>query len=174
MQWLESNLLDGGSCLDRSLCHLLCLDPSHALPCRWATLVRKYVCCLGVMVYTSILTVFLGVGSLLGYCSYNLYKIWPSDDPETNKNIFQVFFLLFFTFIAEFCSWTGRQRSSTTSWSRRTLGWRSPPSLGSSFLLLSASSSSFGRGSELPLPWLSRCWFNYTCILRSVATNQGS
>ena len=43
------------------------------------------------MVYTSILTVFLGVGSLLGYCSYNLYNIWPSDDPETNKNIFQVF-----------------------------------------------------------------------------------
>ena len=42
------------------------------------------------MVYTSILTVFLGVGSLLGYCSYNLYNIWPSDDPETNKNIFQV------------------------------------------------------------------------------------
>ena len=47
---------------------------------------------LGAMVYTSILTVFLGVGSLLGYCSYNLYNIWPSDDPETNKNIFQVFF----------------------------------------------------------------------------------
>ena len=44
------------------------------------------------MVYTSILTVFLGVGSLLGYCSYNLYNIWPSDDPETNKNIFQVIF----------------------------------------------------------------------------------
>ena len=98
MQWLESYLLDGGSCLDRSLCHLLCLDPSHALPCRWATLVRKYVCCLGVMVYTSILTVFLGVGSLLGYCSYNLYKIWPSDDPETNKNIFQVFFYPFLHF----------------------------------------------------------------------------
>ena len=47
---------------------------------------------LGAMVYTSILTVFLGVGSLLGYCSYNLYNIWPSDDPETNKNIFQVIF----------------------------------------------------------------------------------
>ena len=47
---------------------------------------------VGAMVYTSILTVFLGVGSLLGYCSYNLYNIWPSDDPETNKNIFQVFF----------------------------------------------------------------------------------
>ena len=42
------------------------------------------------MVYTSILTVFLGVGSLFGYCGYNLYTIWPSDDPETNKNIFQV------------------------------------------------------------------------------------
>ena len=48
------------------------------------------------MVYTSILTVFLGVGSLLGYCSYKLYNIWPSDDPETNKNIFQVFFLQIF------------------------------------------------------------------------------
>ena len=47
---------------------------------------------LGAMVYTSILTVFLGVGSLLGYCAYNLYNIWPSDDPETNKNIFQVIF----------------------------------------------------------------------------------
>ena len=46
------------------------------------------------MVYISILTVFLGVGSLLGYCSYNLYNIWPSDDPETNKNIFQVIFPL--------------------------------------------------------------------------------
>jgi len=53
----------------------------------WILLMRFLA---GVMVYTSILTVFLGVGSLLGYCSYNLYKIWPSDDPETNKNIFQL------------------------------------------------------------------------------------
>ena len=44
----------------------------------------------GAMVYTSILTVFLGVGSLLGYCSFNLYHVWQSTDPETNKNIFQV------------------------------------------------------------------------------------
>ena len=47
----------------------------------------------GAMVYTSILTVFLGVGSLLGYCSFNLYHVWQSTDPETNKNIFQVFCL---------------------------------------------------------------------------------
>ena len=59
------------------------------------------------MVYTSILTVFLGVGSLLGYCSYNLYNIWPSDDPETNKNIFQVFFPqknVLNDFYTDFCS----------------------------------------------------------------------
>ena len=57
------------------------------------------------MVYTSILTVFLGVGSLLGYCSYNLYNIWPSDDPETNKNIFQVPPKdICFTLCADFCS----------------------------------------------------------------------
>jgi choline transporter-like protein 2/4/5 len=53
----------------------------------WILLMRFLA---GAMVYTSILTVFLGVGSLLGYCSYNLYNIWPSDDPETNKNIFQL------------------------------------------------------------------------------------
>jgi len=53
----------------------------------WILLMRFLA---GAMVYTSILTVFLGVGSLLGYCAYNLYNIWPSDDPETNKNIFQL------------------------------------------------------------------------------------
>ena len=42
------------------------------------------------MVWVSILTVFLGIGGLLGYCSYRLYFVWLSTDPETHKNIFQV------------------------------------------------------------------------------------
>jgi len=53
----------------------------------WILLMRYLA---GAMVYTSILTVFLGVGSLLGYCSFNLYHVWQSTDPETNKNIFQL------------------------------------------------------------------------------------
>merc|ERR1719462_74281 len=53
----------------------------------WILLMRYLA---GAMVYTSILTVFLGVGSLLGYCSFNLYHVWQSTDPETNKNVFQL------------------------------------------------------------------------------------
>ena len=42
------------------------------------------------MVYISILAVFVGLGSGLGYCAYRLYIVWQSTDPETHKNIFQL------------------------------------------------------------------------------------
>jgi len=53
----------------------------------WIVLMRFLA---SFMVWVSILAVFLGVGGLLGYCSYRLYFIWLSTDPETHKNIFQL------------------------------------------------------------------------------------
>jgi len=53
----------------------------------WIVLMR---CLAGAMVYTSILLVFLGMGSLFCYCGYSLYIVWQSTDPETHKNIFQL------------------------------------------------------------------------------------
>ena len=42
------------------------------------------------MVWTSILIVFLGTGSLLGYSGYRLYFAYLDTDPEAQKNIFEV------------------------------------------------------------------------------------
>jgi len=53
----------------------------------WIVLMRFLA---SFMVWVSILTVFLGVGGLLGYCSYRLYYVQLSTDPETFKNIFQL------------------------------------------------------------------------------------
>eukprot|EP00091_Calanus_sinicus_P007089 TRINITY_DN1798_c0_g1_i2.p1 TRINITY_DN1798_c0_g1~~TRINITY_DN1798_c0_g1_i2.p1 ORF type:complete len:344 (-),score=69.57 TRINITY_DN1798_c0_g1_i2:1062-2093(-) len=53
----------------------------------WIVLMRFLA---SFMVWVSILTVFLGIGSLLGYCGYRLYFVWLSTDPETHKNIFQL------------------------------------------------------------------------------------
>jgi len=53
----------------------------------WIVLMRFLA---GFMVWVSILAVFLGTGSLLGYCAYRLYFVWISSDPETLKNIFQL------------------------------------------------------------------------------------
>jgi len=53
----------------------------------WIVLMRFLA---GLMVWSSILLVFLGIGGLLGYSGYRLYFVWISDDPETLKNIFQL------------------------------------------------------------------------------------
>jgi len=53
----------------------------------WIILMRFLA---GVMIYTSILAVFIGVGGLLGYSGYTLYFVWQSTDPETHKHIYQL------------------------------------------------------------------------------------
>eukprot|EP00092_Neocalanus_flemingeri_P022536 GFUD01024438.1.p1 GENE.GFUD01024438.1~~GFUD01024438.1.p1 ORF type:complete len:770 (+),score=149.75 GFUD01024438.1:193-2502(+) len=53
----------------------------------WIVLMRFLA---SFMVWVSILTVFLGIGGLLGYSGYRLYFVWLSTDPETHKNIFQL------------------------------------------------------------------------------------
>jgi len=53
----------------------------------WIILMRFLT---GPMVYTSILAVFVGLGSALGYCAYRLHIVWQSTDPETHRNIFQL------------------------------------------------------------------------------------
>jgi len=65
----------------------LALIGSCILSFIWIVLMRFLAC---VMVWTSILLVFLGVGGLLGYSSYRLYFVWISNDPEALKNIFQL------------------------------------------------------------------------------------
>ena len=53
----------------------------------WIILMRFIT---GVMVWGSILLVFLGTGSALGYCGYRLYLAYMDDDPMAQKNLFEV------------------------------------------------------------------------------------
>ncbi len=65
----------------------------------------------GVMVYTSILVVFLGVGGLLGYCGYrSVFLIWICPAPELlywadlirirSKVFFFILGLLYFSIVS--------------------------------------------------------------------------
>ena len=53
----------------------------------WIVLMRYLA---SLMVWTSIVIVFLGSGALLGFCGYKLYFAYLDTDPEAAKNIFQV------------------------------------------------------------------------------------
>ena len=53
----------------------------------WIVLMRFLA---SLMVWTSIVIVFLGSGSLLGFCGYKLYFAYLDTDPEALKNILQV------------------------------------------------------------------------------------
>jgi len=44
----------------------------------------------GLMVWLSIVVVFLGSGGLLGYCSYRLYYVWTTPTEESMKNLLEV------------------------------------------------------------------------------------
>ena len=55
----------------------------------WIVLMRWLA---SLMVWTSILIVFLGTGAGLGYSGYRLYGAYMDTDPEAHKNIFQVLF----------------------------------------------------------------------------------
>ena len=53
----------------------------------WIILMRYIT---GVMVWGSILIVFLGTGGALGYCGYRLYFAYMDDDPRAQEKFFQV------------------------------------------------------------------------------------
>jgi len=53
----------------------------------WIILMRFIT---GVMVWGSILLVFLGTGSALGYCGYRLYLAYMDDDPMAQTNLFEL------------------------------------------------------------------------------------
>jgi len=53
----------------------------------WIILMRYIT---GVMVWGSILIVFLGTGGALGYCGYRLYFAYLDDDPRAQEKFFQL------------------------------------------------------------------------------------
>ena len=53
----------------------------------WIILMRFIT---GVMVWGSILIVFLGNGAALGYCGYRLYFAYLDDDPRAQEKFYQV------------------------------------------------------------------------------------
>ena len=53
----------------------------------WIILMRFLA---SIMVWTSILIVFLGTGSLTGYCGYRLFFAYKDEDAAAAHNIFQV------------------------------------------------------------------------------------
>merc|ERR550519_283297 len=53
----------------------------------WIVLMR---CLAGIMVWFTILLIFVLVGGLLGYSSYRLYFVWTEGDEESRNNIAQV------------------------------------------------------------------------------------
>lgn len=53
----------------------------------WIVLMRFLA---SIMVWTSIVIVFLGSGALLGFCGYKLYFAYLDTDPKAVENIFQV------------------------------------------------------------------------------------
>ena len=53
----------------------------------WIVLMRFLA---SLMVWTSIVIVFLGSGALLGFCGYKLYFAYLDTDPRAQENIFQV------------------------------------------------------------------------------------
>ena len=56
----------------------------------WIVLMRFLA---SIMVWTSIVIVFLGSGALLGFCGYKLYFSYLDTDPDAVKNVFQVIIL---------------------------------------------------------------------------------
>ena len=56
----------------------------------WTVLMRFLA---SIMVWTSIVFVFLGSGALLGFCRYKLYFSYLGTEPDAMKNVFQVIIL---------------------------------------------------------------------------------
>ena len=56
----------------------------------WIVLIRILA---SIMVWTSIVLVFLGGGALLGFCGYKLYFSYLGTEPDALKNVFQVIIL---------------------------------------------------------------------------------